>query len=115
MGHAVKTFEEPKPTTASPQAGQIVRVRQRQYFVEEVIPASAGDDSTLVRMSCLDDDAQGQPLEVLWEKEVDPEWITAEAWQEIASRGFDPPKLFSAYLHTLQWNCVTSTDPALCR
>ena len=50
---------------------------------------------------------------MLWEKEVDPEWITAEAWQEIASRGFDSPKLFSAYLHTLQWNCVTSTDPYL--
>ena len=100
-------------TLDTPQTGQIVRVRQRQYFVEEVVPAEVGDDSTLVRLSCLDDDAQGQPLEVLWEKEVDPEWITAEAWQEIASRGFDPPKLFSAYLHTLQWNCVTSTDPNL--
>ncbi len=99
--------------TGTPQAGQIVRVRQRQYFVEEVVPPGAGDDATLVRMSCLDDDAQGQPLEVLWEKEVDPELITAEAWQKIASRGFDPPKLFSAYLHTLQWNCVTSTDPNL--
>ena len=96
-----------------PAAGQIVRVRQRQYFVEEVVPRSPGDDAALVRMSCLDDDAQGQPLEVLWEKEVDPESITAEAWQEIAKRGFDPPKLFSAYLHTLQWNCVTSTDPNL--
>ena len=64
-------------------------------------------------MSCLDDDAQGQPLEVLWEKEVDSEPITAEAWQTIASKGFDPPKLFSAYLHTLRWNCVTSTDPNL--
>jgi len=109
----VKTFEGRELMTGAPEAGQIVRVRQRQYFVEEVVPAAAGDDATLVRMSCLDDDAQGQPLEVLWEKEVDPEWITAEAWQEIASRGFDPPKLFSAYLHTLQWNCVTSTDPNL--
>ncbi|MBV8606564.1 MAG: DEAD/DEAH box helicase, partial [Singulisphaera sp.] len=99
--------------TGAPQVGQIVRVRQRQYFVEEVVPPGAGDNATLVRMSCLDDDAQGQPLEVLWEKEIDPELITAEAWQEIASRGFDPPKLFSAYLHTLQWNCVTSTDPNL--
>ena len=99
--------------TAAPQAGQIVRVRQRQHFVEEIVPPNPGDDSTLVRMACLDDDAQGQPLEVLWEKEVDSEIITAEAWQEIASRGFDPPKLFSAYLHTLQWNCVTSTDPNL--
>ena len=99
--------------TGTPRTGQIVRVRQRQYFVEETVPPEAGDDATLVRLSCLDDDAQGQPLEVLWEKEVDPEIITAEAWQNIASRGFDPPKLFSAYLHTLQWNCVTSTDPNL--
>jgi ERCC4-related helicase len=97
----------------APVAGQLVRVRQRQYFVEEVVPKGPGDDSTLVRMSCLDDDAQGQPLEVLWEKEVDSEPVTAEAWQKIASKGFDPPKLFSAYLHTLQWNCVTSTDPNL--
>src|SRR5215469_16693104 len=97
----------------APVAGQIVRVRQRQYFVEEVVPPGAGDDSTLVRLSCLDDDAQGQPLEVLWEKEVDAEEITEEAWQDIAGKGFGPPKLFSAYLHTLQWNCVTATDPHL--
>src|SRR5947209_11300563 len=97
----------------APGPGQIVRVRQRQYLVEEVDPPGIGDDASLVRMSCLDVDAQGQPLEVLWEKEVDPELITAQAWQEIASRGFDPPKLFSAYLHTLQWSCVTATDPNL--
>src|SRR5262245_61844778 len=97
----------------APVVGRIVRVRQRQYLVEQVVPPGAGDDATLVWMSWLDDDAQGQPLEVLWEKEVDAEPITEESWQEIASRGFDPPKLFSAYLHTLQWNCVTATDPNL--
>src|SRR5262245_41655270 len=96
-----------------PQSGQIVRVRQRRYFVEHIVSPGPGDDATLVRMSCLDDDAQGQPLEVLWEKEVDPQIISGEAWQEIATRGFDPPKVFSAYLLTLQWNCVTSTDPNL--
>jgi hypothetical protein len=96
-----------------PKTAEIVRVRQRQYLVEEVVPPAAGDDATLVRMSCLDDDAQGQPLEVLWEKELDSERIAVETWNEIATRGFDPPKLFSAYLHTLQWNCVTSTDPNL--
>jgi hypothetical protein len=97
----------------APGAGQLVGVRQRQYFVEEVVPKGPGDDSTLVRLSCLDDDAQGQPLEVLWDKEIDSEIIKGEAWQTIASRGFDPPKLLSAYLHTLPWNCVTSTDPNL--
>ena len=73
---------------------------------------SAGE-STLVRLSCVDDDAQGQPLEVLWEREIDREIITGEAWESIAKRGFDQPKLFAAYLNTLRWNCVTSTDPRL--
>src|SRR5262249_44994221 len=36
-----------------------------------------------------------------------------EAWDSISTRGFDPPRLFSAYLHTLRWNCVTATDPKL--
>ena len=113
MGDGVTTLDETNPMPTAPEAGQIVRVRQRQYFVEEVVPRAVGDDAALVRMSCLDDDAQGQPLEVLWEKEVDSEITKGEAWQTLASRGFDPPKLFSAYLHTLQWNCVTSTDPNL--
>ena len=29
----------------APEAGQIVRVRQRQYFVEEVVPPAVGDDA----------------------------------------------------------------------
>ena len=81
-----------------PNPGQIARVRQRQYLVEEIVPPPNPDDSTLVRLSCVDDDAQGQPLEVLWEQEIDPEVLTGEAWEAIAKRGFDPPKLFSAYL-----------------
>lgn len=99
--------------TKFPGAGQIVRVRQRQYLVEDVVLPPNKGDATLVRMACLDDDAQGQPLEVLWEREIDAEIITGEAWQSLAERGFDAPKLFSSYLHTLRWNCVTATDPRL--
>jgi SNF2 family DNA or RNA helicase len=103
-----------RPTSpASPEAGQIVRVRQRLYLAENVTPPPRVGDSTLVCLSCVDDDAQGQPLEVLWEREIDREIITGEAWQSIARRGFDQPKLFAAYLNTLRWNCVTSTDPRL--
>src|SRR2546428_5552666 len=98
---------------APPQPGQVVRVRQRQYLVEEAVPPITPADSTRVRLSCLDDDAQGQPLEVLWEREVDPEVITGEGWERLAARGFDPPRLFSAYLHSLRWNCVTATNPRL--
>lgn len=102
-----------KQIAMPPQPGQIVRVRCRQYLVEEVVAPPDVGDATLVRLACVDDDAQGQELEVLWEKEVDPEILTGEAWQNLATRGFDPPHLFSAYLHTLRWNCVTATDPRL--
>ena len=102
-------------TTAAriPQPGEIARVRQRTYLVDEIVKPSRVVDSTLVRLSCVDDDNQGQPLEVLWEKELDPQILTGEAWDQIAAKGFDDSKLFAAYLNTLKWNCVTSTDPKL--
>jgi superfamily II DNA or RNA helicase len=97
----------------APELGQIVRVRQRQYLVEEVVAPASADEATLVRLSCLDDDAQGQSLEVLWEAELDGEVLTGAGWDHLTRRGFDPPRLFSAYLHTLRWNCVTATNPRL--
>src|SRR6267378_4438094 len=39
--------------------------------------------------------------------------LGTDAWKNIGHRGFDSPRLFSAYLHTLRWNCVTATDPRL--
>ncbi len=113
MGDSLKMTEEPKPRTRTPQAGQIARVRQRLYLVESTVAPPRAGDSTLVSLSCVEDDAQGQRLDVLWEREIDPEVVTGEAWDLIAKRGFDPSKLFAAYLNTLKWNCVTSTDPRL--
>jgi SNF2 family DNA or RNA helicase len=97
----------------TPAVGQIVAVRQRLYLVEQSIPPVNPGDSLLVRLSCVDDDAQGQPLEVLWDRELERRIITGEDWDSIASRGFDPPQRFAAYLNTLRWTCVTSTDPNL--
>ncbi|MBD3162773.1 MAG: helicase, partial [Candidatus Eisenbacteria bacterium] len=99
--------------SSPPSPGQVVRVRQRQYLVEETVAPPDPAQQTLVRLSCLDDDAQGQPLEILWEKEVDPAILSGESWRSLTQRGFDPPRLFSAYLHTLRWNCVTATNPRL--
>lgn len=99
--------------TVTPAPGEIARVRQRLYLIEETVPPSKPGDSSLVKLSCIDDDAQGQHLEVLWERELDAEVRTAEAWDAITRRGFDRPSIFSAYLNTLRWNCVTATDPRL--
>ncbi|MHC5770634.1 MAG: DISARM system SNF2-like helicase DrmD [Nostoc sp.] len=93
--------------------GQIVRVRSRQYLVEEVVSKPTKEQDTKVSLSCLEDDALGESLEVLWEREIDAKIVGATSWESIANRGFDNPRLFSAYLHTLRWNCVTSTDAKL--
>lgn len=98
---------------SAPEPGEIVRVRQRQYLVEDVQPPpEPGVDATLVSMSCLDDDAQGEPLEVLWEHELDTEIVRA-SWDKLGKRNFDAPSRFAAYLHALRWNCVTATTPRL--
>src|ERR1700733_4224694 len=78
-----------------------------------MVPRPRPQDSTLVELSCIEDDAQGQQLGVLWERELDAAVLTGEEWARLAQRGFDPPEYFSAYLNTLRWNCVTSTDASL--
>ncbi len=93
--------------------GEIVRVRSRRYLVESVEPPPVPGEQTLVRLSCLEDDAEGEELEVLWEKEVDAQRINEADWSKLAQGQFDPPRWFAAYYRTLHWNTVTSTDPKL--
>jgi hypothetical protein len=44
---------------------------------------------------------------------LDGEVLTGAGWDHLVTRDFDSARLFSAYLHTLRWNCVTATDPKL--
>ncbi|MBF0502491.1 MAG: DEAD/DEAH box helicase, partial [Candidatus Riflebacteria bacterium] len=99
-----------KTSTPLPNPGDSMHVRTRTWLTEGVERSANG---TVVRAVCLDDDAQGQPLEVLWEIERDSEILDQEAWKKIGEKGFDPPRQFGAYLHTLRWNCVTATNPRL--
>ena len=98
---------------APPEPGRIAFVRQRRYLVEGVTPPSTSGEASLVNLSCLDDDAQGELLTVLWEHELDARVLEADGWSSVPEKGFDDPALFAAYLRTLSWNCVTATDPNL--
>ncbi len=96
-----------------PEPGRIALVRQRRYLVEHVTQSPGGSDATLVDLNCLDDDAQGEPLSVLWEHEVEARVLEDDGWSSVARNGFDEPALFAAWLRALSWNCVTATDPDL--
>ena len=95
-----------------PRIGELVEVRSRRWLVEAVDDADPSA-SPRVSLACADDDAQGQTLEVYWDFEIDRRILEQEAWSAIGARGFDPPRHFGAFLHTLRWNCVTATDPNL--
>ncbi len=96
-----------------PKLGELVQVRSRRWLVEEVVESELSGQSCLVRLACADDDAQGQALNVFWDFEPDRRILEEEGWRDLAAKGFDPPRQFGAFLHTLRWNCVTATDPNL--
>ncbi|MDZ4799926.1 MAG: DISARM system SNF2-like helicase DrmD [Bryobacteraceae bacterium] len=97
----------------SPQPGRVARVRQRDYLIEEVIAPPNPGDATLVTLSCIEHDAQGRRIQVLWELEPDARIKNQDRFRGIGTRDFDNPEHFAAYLNTLRWNCVTATDPTL--
>ena len=79
-----------------PRIGELVRVRSRRWLVDEVIEPKSPGQSCIVRLSCADDDAQGQSLEVLWDYERDRLILGEEGWGDLAAKGFDQPRQFAA-------------------
>ncbi len=67
-----------------------------------------------MHLACLEDDALGEPLDVFWQRELDRQIVRQrEPWKLETNQGLDRPELLAAHLHTLRWNCVTSTRPDL--
>ncbi len=64
----------------APEAGQVVRVRTRTYLVEKVDGVGS---QALVSLACLDDDAQGEQLQVIWGLELGTEILDRAAWKTI--------------------------------
>ena len=103
---------------AVPEAGDIVRVRHRQYLVEEVIVPGGGaggsaGEATRVELAGLEDDNQGRRLAVLWELELGARILQPELQGPRDVSRLDPPRRFAAYLNALRWNAVTATDARL--
>ena len=96
-----------------PRVGDLVRVRTRRWLVEEVKDPGKEGHSPVVRLACVDDDNQGQALDVFWNYELDRHILRDDGWRALAANGFDEPRMFAAFLHTLRWGCVTATDPNL--
>jgi hypothetical protein len=93
-----------------PAAGDFVEVRTRRWLVESV---TGGDALVRARLACIDDDAQGERLEVLWRDEVDASIIADSHMSVFENPGTDDPEVFSAYLRSIRWNTATAADRKL--
>lgn len=95
----------------APEPGNVIRLRHRQWLVEDVSLPPEPHQLTLVKAVCLDDDNQGQAIDVLWEMELGAQVVDLELGG--LGSDIDEPRLFAAYLHALKWNSVTATDREL--
>ena len=92
---------------SAPQPGDFVNVRSRRWLVED---GQSVEGLTAVRLACVDDDAQGETVSVLWDAELDAVVLADEGWAAVSKHGTDDPRVFSAYLRTLRWNTATAAD-----
>jgi superfamily II DNA or RNA helicase len=94
-----------------PEQGQLVQVRHRFFLVEDV--AQHTDERSamhLVALECLDDDALGNRLDVVWERELNPEVLDTSFLP--APGAWDPSDRFSAFLHAIRWSTISLVEGA---
>ncbi|MBI5511000.1 MAG: hypothetical protein HY903_19740 [Deltaproteobacteria bacterium] len=91
--------------TPVPEQGQLVRVRQRHYIVQDVAGGSvepSRPDQHRVRLECLDDDQVGTSLDVIWQHEVNP--VVHDQLGLPRPDAWDPKDRFDAFLHATRWS-----------
>jgi hypothetical protein len=94
-----------RDSASIPAPGDFVEARTRRWLVERV----TGEESLVrARLACIDDDAQGERLEVLWREEVDASVIADSHLSIFGNPGTDDPTVFSAYLRSIRWNTATA-------
>jgi len=98
----------PHTTAAPPEQGQLVRLRNRLYLVQDVLPwdGEQGQIASRVDLECLDDDRLGETLGVIWEHEVNSEVLLSDALP-IPDGHWDEPAVFDAFLTAVRWSSAS--------
>ncbi|MCG5078298.1 DISARM system SNF2-like helicase DrmD [Paraburkholderia tagetis] len=94
-----------------PVNGQLVSVRNRRYVVNSVAASGMTDGANrenLVSLSCVEDDAAGEELRVIWELEPDASILERASMPNVS--GFDEPERLDAFLNAVRWGAVAQGD-----
>src|SRR5215212_4761773 len=88
-------------------SGDFVELRGRPWLVEA---SPQADILSTIKLSCIADDAQGEPLEVLWDAEIGAAFLDRDDWLTLGSGGPDSAEVLSAYLRVIRWNSATAAE-----
>ena len=99
-------------SVASPEIGELVRVRGQHWVVTDVhMPEPESEAAhTLVDLLSVSDGGYGTELKVVWEVEPGRVKLTAQTLPEVTATGFDSPRRLAAFLDAIRWSAVTSAD-----
>lgn len=104
-------------TSAPPEQGSLVHVRQRPFVVMDVqrsaldsgpLRGESNAPQHLVTLSSVEDDALGEELQVIWE--IEPGAQLAERVVVPTPSGFDEPARLDAFLDAVRWGASSSAD-----
>ncbi len=104
-------------TVSVPEQGQLVRVRSRQWVVNEVKPStlpmlamarSFDGAEHLLTLASVEDDGLGEELQVIWEVEPGATVIEKVALPEPTD--FDDPEKLDAFLDAVRWGAASTAD-----
>lgn len=98
--------------SSTPELGQLVEVRNRQWIVADVnasqLPNSFHAKQNYINLSSIDEDGLGEELEVIWEIEPGAHIIEKSGLPEIT--GFDDAHKLDAFLDAVRWGAATNAD-----
>ena len=95
--------------TTTPEPGQLVEVRRRQWVVADVVSSNLeGAPQNCVTLSSIDEDGLGEELEVVWEIEPGAQVIERAGLPSIT--GQDDATTLDAFLDAVRWGAATNAD-----
>lgn len=95
----------------SPEIGQLVEVRRRQWIVSDIDAATTDSGSSLrhlLRLVSIDEDALGEEIEVVWELEPGAHVIERAGLPRVTA--LDDAETLGAFLDAVRWGAATNAD-----
>lgn len=98
---------------STPEAGQLVEARRRQWIVSDVERSTLSNATNtkpqhFIKLSSVDEDALGEELNVIWEIEPGVRKLENAGLPKFS--GYDDPEKIDAFLDAVRWGAATNAD-----